>query len=197
MKKNRLQTLCKISLLGAIAAIVMYFDISLPFVPAFYKLDFSETIVLLSGFTLGAIPAIITEAVKNILILLIKGTATAGIGELANFIMGCSFVLPAVLFYHKKKTKKNAAIGLCLSVISLCIVASLMNYYIMLPAYAYFFQMDIDALVAMGSAVNTSINSLFTLIILGVVPFNIIKGSLNALLILLTYKKLKPIIKKR
>lgn len=196
MKNSRVQLLCKISMLATVAACIMYFDVSLPFLPTFYKLDFSETVVLLSGFALGPIPAVLVEALKNIIILILKGTSTAGVGEIANFIMGCSFILPATIIYHKSKSKKTAMKGMAFSIISLCIVSAFMNYFVLLPVYAYFFQMPMDGLVAMGTSVNASITDLFTLIVLAVIPFNILKGSLNAILVTLVYKKVSPILKR-
>lgn len=196
MKTSKVQLLCKVAILAALAAVLMLFYFSLPFVAPFYKLDFSEVIVLLGGFSLGVLPAIAIEALKIVLNLFLNGTTTLGIGEIANFIMGCSFVLPATLYYHRFKTKKHAAIGLGLSIISLCVVATLTNYFVLLPAYAYFFKMPMEALIAMGSAVNPSINGIFTFILLAVVPFNILKGGLSALIVVLVYKKISPILKK-
>lgn len=196
MKTSKVQTLCKIAILAAIAAVVMLFDFSLPIVPPFYKLDFSEVIVLLGGFSLGVLPAIAIEALKIVLNLLLNGTTTLGIGELANFVMGCSFILPATLFYHRFKTKKHAAMGLGISIISLCVVASITNYFVLLPIYAYFFKMPLDALINMGTAINPSINGIATFIAFGVIPFNILKGTLSALIVLIVYKRVSPILKK-
>lgn len=196
MRNSKIQIISKCAIMAALAAVIMQFSIVLPFVPTFYELDLSEVIVMLAGFALGPIAAIITEALKIILNLIIDGSATMGIGELANFLMGCSFVLPAVLFYHKNKSRANAAKGMILGSISLSIVACLMNYFILLPVYAYFFQMDIDSLVAMGSQVNGNITNLFGLVVLAVLPFNILKGSLNAVIVYFTYKKVSPILKR-
>lgn len=196
MKNNRVQLICKVSMLAALAAIVMLMEFSIPLVPPFYKIDFSEVIVLLCGFALGPIPAVICEALKIVLNLLLNGSTTYGVGEIANFIVGCSFVLPATIFYHRHKSKKYARNGLVLGTLSLCVVASIINYFILLPAYSYFMHLPIDALIDMGTAVNSNIDSLFTLILLAVVPFNLLKGILTALIVLLIYKKVSPILKK-
>ena len=196
MKNKKMQLIVKCSMMAALAAVIMLFKVSLPFVPPFYELDLSEVIVMLTGFALGPIAAIITEALKIVINLLLNGTATMGVGEFANFVMGLSFVLPAVIYYHAHKTRKSAAIGMAIGVISLCIVACLMNYFVLLPVYAYFFKMDIAALVDMGRALNGNITNLFTFITIGVLPFNIMKGVISSILVYLTYKKVSPILKK-
>lgn len=195
MKDSKVQFLAKVSILGALAGIVMVFDFSLPFVPPFYKIDFSEVIVLLCGYALGPASILLCEALKILVNLILNGTVTMGIGELANYIMGISFVLPATFMYYKHKTKRNAITGLLLGILSLCIVSSIINYYVMLPVYAYFFDMPLQAIIDMGHAVNNNIHSLWTLILLGVIPFNLLKGGLSAIIILLIYKKVSPIIK--
>ncbi len=196
MKNKQSQLMIKCAMLAALAAVVMLLKASLPFVPPFYELDLSEVIVMLAGFALGPVAAIITEAMKILLNLLMDGSATMGVGEFANFVMGLSFVLPASIYYQRHKTRKAAAIGMGIGVISLCIVACLLNYFVLLPVYAYFFKMDIQALVEMGSAINPGIDNLFTFIVIGVLPFNIIKGVLSSIVVYFTYKKVSPILKK-
>lgn len=196
MSNSKIQMIAKVAIMGALASIIMIIDIPLPFVPPFYKLDFSEVIILLSGFALGPIPAIGVEAIKILIHLLLEGSQTAGVGEVANFIMGCSYVIPAVIIYRQHKTKKQAVIGLFIGMVSLTIIASLLNYFILLPVYASAFQMPMDALIAMGTAVNPSINSLVSFILIAVVPFNIVKGGLVGLFVFLLYKHVSPVIKK-
>lgn len=101
--------MAKTALLAALAAFLMTLEIPLPFAPSFYQIDLSEVPVLLGGFALGPLAALCIELLKNLLYLLFKGTITAGVGELANFLIGLSLVLPASLFYRKKKAGK----GLC------------------------------------------------------------------------------------
>ena len=100
------QTIAKISILGALAFLVMMFEIPLPFAPEFYKLGFDEVIVLIGGFALGPWAAVCIEALKIALNLIIGGTITMGVGELTNFLIGLSFVLPATIIYQREKNKK-------------------------------------------------------------------------------------------
>lgn len=195
MKNTKIQLICKCAMMSALAAIIMLFEFAVPLVPPFYELDFSEVIILLTGFALGPMAAVITEALKIVLNLLLNGTNTMGVGEFANFMMGLSFVLPATIYYQRHKTKKDALIGMIIGTVVLCIVSAFLNYFVMLPAYAYFLNIPMEGLIQSATAVNGNINSLFTLIILAVVPFNFLKGVLTSLIVLLTYKKVSHILK--
>ncbi|TDW14638.1 riboflavin transporter FmnP [Breznakia blatticola] len=190
---KKLETLIKVSVLAAIAAVVMLFELSLvPLVPPFFKMDFSEVIVLLGGFALGPGPAIMIEALKNFINFLLDGTTTMGIGEVANFLMGCALVVPASYMYQKNKTKKQAIIGMVVGIISLSVVAMILNYFVLLPAYAYFFKMPIEAFLSQASI---PVSSLFTFMLVAVLPFNLIKGTATCLVVFLVYKKVTPILK--
>ncbi|MEG2507122.1 MAG: ECF transporter S component [Longicatena sp.] len=198
--KSRLDvhSIAKISILGALACILMMFQFPLPFAPAFYQLDFSEVVVLIGGFALGPWAAVCIEALKIVLNLLLNGSATMGVGELGNFIIGCALVLPPVILYKKEKTKKHAIVGLLIGTILMSVVGAIVNYFVLLPAYAFFMQpyLTIDMIIGMGHAINSNINSLLPLVLICVVPFNIVKGIMVSAVVMLTYKKIAPVLKK-
>lgn len=112
LKKNYLNInmIAKIAVMGALAGALMFFEFPLPFLPPFYKIDFSEVAVLISGFALGPLAAVLVEFIKIVVHLLIKGTTTLFVGELANFLIGCSFVVPAALIYKYHKNKRSSAL---------------------------------------------------------------------------------------
>ena len=139
---------------------------------------------------------LLIEFVKILLNLIINGSATAGVGELANFCIGCSFCIPAGMIYRRKKTKKGAMLGLISGTLIMTILGCFINAYIMLPTYAKAFQMPIDSLIEMGTKVNASITDLFTFVMFAVVPFNLLKGVLVSIIVMLIYKKISPIIKR-
>lgn len=184
-----------IGLLSAIAIVLMLFEIPLGFAPSFYKIDLSEVPVLIGAFALGPVAGIVIEAVKIALNLLIDGTITAGVGEAANFAIGCALVVPSAIIYQRKKTRKSALMGLIVGTIVLVVIGSVLNAYVLLPTYAKAFHMDLNALVAMGTAVNPAITSLNTFVLFAVAPFNLIKGVAVSILTLLLYKKISPILK--
>ena len=194
-KKLSTKMVAQIGMLGAIAVVLMLFEIPLPFAPSFYEIDFSEVPVLIGAFSMGPMAGVLIELIKIILNLCINGTVTAGVGELANFVIGCAMVLPAAIIYKRKKTKKGAVIGLVTGTLFMTFAGCFINAYVMLPTYAKAFGMPIEALVGLGSAINASITDLFTFVMFAVVPFNLLKGVLVSIIVLLIYKKISPILK--
>ena len=189
-----LKTLTKISILSAISAIIMLFEFPLPFAPSFYELDLSEAVILMGGFAMGPMAAVCMELLKNVLNFLINGTITAGIGELANFAMGCAFVVPASLFYKYHKTLKGAIASLIIGTASLVVVGCFVNYYVMIPAYVTLANFPMEAILGMASSVNGLVNSLETMILFAVAPFNLVKGIICSIINLLLYKKLSKVL---
>ena len=194
-KKLNTKKIAQIGMLSAIAVVLMLFEIPLPFAPSFYEIDFSEVPVLIGAFSMGPMAGVLIEMIKIILNLCINGTMTAGVGELANFVIGCALVLPAALIYNVKKTKKSALIGLVVGTVFMTVSGCFINAYVMLPTYAKAFGMPIEALVQMGTAVNAKITDLLTFVMFAVVPFNLLKGVLVSVIVFLIYKKISPILK--
>jgi len=183
------------ALLGAMAVVLMLFEVPLWFAPSFYELDFSEVPVLIGAFALGPVAGAVIEMIKILANLVITGTDTVGVGELANFLIGCSFVVPAAIVYYRKKTFKNAVIGMIVGTASMVVLGGFMNAFVLLPAYAYFFNMPVDVLIGMGTKVNPSIKNMSTFIFFAVIPFNLLKGVAVSLITLLVYKRISGVIK--
>lgn len=193
--KMSVKMITQVGMLGAIAVVLMLFEIPLPFAPSFYEIDFSEVPVLVGAFAMGPMAGVFIEFVKILLNLLNNGTETAGVGEFANFLIGISFCLPASWIYRKMHSKKGAIIGLASGTIVMTIVGCFLNAYLLLPTYAKAFEMPIDALVGRGTSINANITDLFTFVVFAVVPFNLLKGVLVSLIVVLIYKKISPILK--
>ncbi len=190
-EKNRLRirNITRIAVLAAIAVILMLFEFPLPFAPGFYELDLSESIILMGGFAMGPVAAVLIELLKVLLNLIINGTSTAYIGEMANFVIGCSFVVPAALIYKCKKCHIGAIIALIVGTLTLTIVGSLMNYFVLIPAFSQFYGLPLDKIVSMGSAANPLVGDLKTLVAFAVAPFNLVKGVICSVINLLLYKR--------
>ncbi len=197
IKKNSSMStvyLAKIGLLAAISAIVMIFQIPLWFAPSFYKLDLSDTVALIGGFALNPMAVVYIQLVKIILNFLIDGTVTGGVGELANFIMGVSFCFTASYIYHRNKTLKSAIIGMICGTIAICITGGLLNLYFLIPAYSVAYDIPMDALIGMGTAVNPNITDLNGLILFATIPFNFVKAFINSIATIILYKKLSKVL---
>ncbi|EDT23960.1 ECF transporter S component [Clostridium perfringens] len=175
MKTKTLNTnrFIKLSLLSAIAVILMYIDF--PVIPIFpwLKIDLSDVPALMGAFAFGPLAGVIIELMKNLLILIVKGTGTGFVGELANFLVGVALVWPAALVYKKNKTKKTAILGMLLGVLCIEVVGILANVYLLLPAYG----------MAMSKA------ELMQYVTVGLIPFNGIKSILVCGITYALYKK--------
>ena len=195
-RTNKTRTLVEIGMLGAIATVLMLFEFPIPFIaPPFYEMDLSEVPVLVGAFALGPMAGATIELIKILINLMINGTATAFVGEIGNYIIGCSFIIPAAVIYKKKKSKKNALIAMIVGTLTMAVFGCFLNAYVLLPTYAAAFGMPIDAIIGMGSAINGNITNIMTFVVIAVAPFNIIKGIVVSLITMLIYKHISPILK--
>ena len=196
--KERILSTRKIAVIGmvsAIAAVLMVLEFPLPFAPSFYGMDFSELPALIGTFAFGPVAGVLIEFCKIVLKILFKPTSTAFVGELANFAVGCSFLLPASCVYLFHKTKKSALIGSIAGTLCMTVFGTAFNAVYLLPKFAQLFGMPLDAIIGMGTAVNPAIDSITTLVIFAVAPLNLLKGGLVSVITMLIYKKISPIIK--
>ncbi len=191
----KVRHMAQMGMLAAISVVLMLFEIPLPFAPAFYEIDFSEVPVLVGSFAMGPLAGAGIEFLKILLNFAVNGTDTAGVGEFANFLIGCALVVPAALVYRKRRTKSGAVIGMIVGTAFMTFVGCFLNACVLLPAYAKAFGMPMDALVGMGAAVNHYITDLTTFAVFAVAPFNLLKGFLVSLIVLLIYKKIRPVLK--
>ena len=182
--------ICIIGICGAIAAVLHMLDFPLLFLaPEFYKLDFSELPVMLCGFFLGPSAAVFCEVVKILLKLLLKGTSTAFVGDFANFVVGCSLVLPAIIVYHTKKSKASAMWGCVAGTVILAVFGSMFNAVYLLPKFSQLYGIPMDAIINMGSTINGGITDITSFVALAVAPLNLIKGAMISILTVLMYKR--------
>lgn len=183
-----------VAMFSALGGVLMLLEIPMFFAPGFYKMDFSELPVLMSSFYLGPVAGVLTELFKVAIKLLFKGTTTAYVGDFANFVVGCSFVLPASVIYHHHKTRKTAIIGMAAGTVCLTVFGSAFNAFYLIPKFSVLFGLPLDQIIAMGTAVNGSITSVWTLVLFAVVPFNILKGVIDSLVTYLLYKRVEPLL---
>ncbi len=195
---GRILTTRKIAMIGmfsAVAGILMLFEVTLPFIaPTFYKIDISELPVLICGFAFGPVAGVLTEFIKIIIKLIFKPTSTAFVGELANFCVGCTMILTATIIYHFKKKKKTAIIGCVAGTLVMSVFGTLFNAVYLLPTFAVMYGMPLDALIGMGTAINSNITGVYTFVAFCVAPLNLIKGTLVSILTFVLYKPLSPIL---
>lgn len=179
------------AVLSAISYILAFFEFPVPLSPSFARMDLSDLPALIGAFAYGPVSGVLIELVKNALQLLTS--STGGIGELANFIMGSSFVVCAGLIYKFHKTKKMALIACLTASVTMGIVAAIVNYFILLPAFEVF--LPIDQLIASFSEFMPFIKTKLDVVLFNAFPFNLLKGIGISIVTMLLYKHLTPILK--
>lgn len=197
-KTGRILSTQKMVITGILSAIAsMFYILEFPvfFLPGFYMLDFSELPALVGAFALGPVAGVMIEICKIILKLIIKGTSTAFVGELANFAIGCSFILPASVIHMFGRTKQSAIAACMVGTICMTVFGAVFNVIYLLPAFEKLYGMPMAVIVEMGTAVNTFIVDVKTLVLFAVVPMNVLKGASVSVIMILIYKKLNTILK--
>lgn len=112
----------------AVSYILAFVEFPVPLSPAFARMDLSDFPALIGAFAFGPVSGIMIELVKNGLQLL--STSTGGVGELANFLIGASFVWAAGFIYRFHKTKKTAWVSCIAGSFIMGIAAAAANYFI-------------------------------------------------------------------
>ncbi|MBQ7230777.1 MAG: ECF transporter S component [Oscillospiraceae bacterium] len=202
LKHRQVSPARRVTIIGmctAIAIVLYVMDFPVPFLaPPFYKLDFSEIPVLLCGFFLGPSAGVICLALKVLVKLLLTSTTTAFVGDFANFIVGCTLVLPAVILYHLHKTKRSALVGLVVGTLSMAIFGSAFNAIYLIPEFSRLFGLPLEAIIGMGAEIHPSIDSINRLALLCVAPLNIVKGTAVSVLTMLLYKHVaRPLFREK
>lgn len=179
--------LTRMALLAAMASVLFLVEIP---VVAFYKLDLSNIPVLLGAFSMGTVPGLIILAAKSLIGLL--HSSSAGIGELADFIMGAAMTVPASAFYHRHKTRKNALIGMTAGTLCMAVISVLVNKWIMLPFYMGAYHMDMSGILSYAN--TAGVDSEWKLLLMITAPFNLLKGAVLSAVTGLIYKPLSPLL---
>ena len=195
-KTSAARRAASVGLLSAISAVLMLFELPMPFAPSFYKLDISELPVMIGAYAFGPSAGVLIEFIKIVLKLFMKGTSTAFVGELANFAVGSSFVIPAATLYYANRTKKTAIKSCILGTICITIFGTAFNALYLLPAFAKLYGMPLEAILSMGAEVNSLAgDNIVTFVIACVAPLNLIKGTVDSVITLLVYKRISPVLK--
>lgn len=186
-KKNNVKFLVSVAMLSSIAFVLMLLKFPIPPFPSFLKIDFSDLPALIGMLIFGPMAGVLVEFLKNVLDYLISGSDTGiPIGHLANFVSGLFFILPTYYIYNKLKTKKGMTIALIISTVIMSIVMSVLNYFVLLPAYTF--------LLNWPAMSGTEVRQY---IVAGIFPFNIVKGIAMSIIFMFLFTKMGTWIKKQ
>ena len=196
MRNKRISTtvMVRAALLGTIACVLMQLSLSLPIFPGFLELDVSDVPALIAVITTGPLTGLLVSLIKNLLDPIIFGTSTGGLGNFANFVIGTALVVPIGLIYQRRKNISSYLLGSVVGIVTMVVVASLTNYFILLPLYSLMF-MPIENIILMANSVNSLVTDIPTLILFTIVPFNLLKGIVTVLLGYMLYTVLKPVLR--
>lgn len=187
MKNNKLRSMIVIGMLSSISFVLMLLNFPLPALPPFLKVDFSDVPALIAAITMGPVAGILVALFKNVLYWIFSGSPTGvPVGEMANFATSILFMLPVYAIYRKIASSKGLLIGLVAGVLAMTIGMSVLNYFVFLPMYTYF----LNAPALTGSAMRD-------IIVLGILPFNLIKGILLSVVVFMLFKTMKTWLDKQ
>ena len=194
---SRIRAITITAMLSAVAFLLMFLEFPIPtLIPPFVKLDISDLPELLAAFALGPLYGVGVAFLKNLLHILIKGTSSAYVGELFNFVMGGVFAFTAGSIYRFRKSRTGAVIGSVVGAVAMAVLSVPLNYFLVYPAYVVCYGMPLEAIIGMYQEILPSSDSLVKCLTIFNMPFTFVKGILDVLLCLLIYKPLSPILHK-
>ena len=195
MQKRKYDTkwLCITALMGAIAAVLQFFEFAVPVMPSFIKFDFSDLPAMIAAFAAGPVSGAAVCLIKNLLHL--PFGSSAGIGELANFLIGCGLVIPAGIIFDRDRTKRGAVIASLIGSIFMALISLPINMFITYPFYQNF--MPLEAIIGAYQKINPNVNGLLMCLIVFNVPFTLIKGLCCSAITIAVYNYIAPLIRAR
>ena len=185
------QRMTRIALLAAIST-VLFIIPGIPIV-AFYKLDLSNIPVLLGGFSMGPLAGLLILGIKS-LIGALTSSMTAGVGELADFLFGAALMLPSVLIYQRDKSRKTALLGMAVGTLAMIVSGVLLNAYLLIPAYAKAFGLQVQDILAMVTKIYPSLDTMWEILLWVTAPFNLLKGAVLSTFTFVLYRHLSPLL---
>lgn len=194
-KKLNVRALTVTAVMGALSTVLMMIEFSVPIMPAFIKLDFSELPALITGFAYGPLWGIAVCFIKNFIHVFVS--STGAIGEVSNFILGAVFVGIAGLIYKKNKNKKSALVSCLIASAVMSVFSVFSNYFVVYPLYIKVLGMTEGMILGMYQAILPSVDNLFEAIAIFNLPFNFVKMIIVSLMCFAIYKRISPILKKQ
>ena len=175
-----------IGICAAISFVLMFVKFPISYL-GFLELEVSDVPAAIVAIIYGPISGVLVELIKNVLHL--TATSTGMSGELSNFMVSLGFVIPLGLVAKKSKSTKNLILGFVLGTIGLALMGMFTNYFITVPLYLSLF--GEEAVMGMVQATIPSIDNLAKLVMIGITPFNVVKGLIISVVTFLLYKGLK------
>ncbi len=199
MERTRIHKLATVGCLAALSSVLMLLDFPIGLVPGFIKFDFSDVPALIAAFAVGPVWGCAVAMIKNLINVIVS--QSAGIGELANFVISVSLVLPAGVIYKKlsllslKKDSKSVVLACIAGGVSMTVMSIPMNYFIVFPFYSVAYGTAMDSIIMAFTRIYPFINGLLDTVIVIMAPFNMFKAAVNCSIAAIVYKRIIPIFK--
>lgn len=190
-KRTDVRKMTMTAMLAAVATVLMFFSFSVPLMPSFIKLDFSELPALIASFAFGPVSGAMVCLIKNLVNLLF--TTTGGVGELSNFVLGASFVFTAGAVYRRRRNRAGALTGSVIGAAAMAVIGVFSNYFVVYPVYTAF--MPMEAILGMYRAINPAVENLWDALLWFNLPFTFLKGMCSVAMAFVIYKPLSPVLK--
>lgn len=192
-EKTKITKLTVTAMLTAIAVVLQYIEVSVPLVPSFLKLDFSDIPELIGAFVISPLYGVIICFLKNLIHL--PMTSSVAVGELSNFILGAVFVFVAGMIYKHNKTKKNAIVASLVGAFAMAVLSVVTNYFVVYPVYAQLWAGgDMQVILNMYKAILPASDTLLKSLVIFNLPFTFVKGIVVAIVTIIIYKPLSKLI---
>lgn len=192
-KRISARVIAVVGVLTAVAVVLQYLEISIPIVPSFLKLDFSDLPALLGAYAFGPLAGVLIQLLKNLIHLAVSQSGF--VGELSNFLLGAVFVLTAGLIYQHRKTKANALLAGILGALAMALVSVPVNYFVVYPLYYSVLGFPEQAVLSMYQAILPSVGSMLKALLIFNLPFTLVKGLISVFVSMLIYKPLSRLFK--
>ena len=179
MKESRFSTryMAAVAMFAALSFVAVLLAKVIPNVAGFLSYEPKDAVIVIAGLLYGPLTSVLISVIVSFIEMLTIST-TGPYGFLMNVVSTCAFAAPAAWYYQKNRTQKGAVIGLGIGVITM-VVAMLLWNYIITPFY-------------MGVPRETVAGMLMSVFL----PFNLVKGGINAALTLLLYKPVVGALRK-
>lgn len=193
MKNKKVRVITGTAVLTAVAFGLQFIEVSIPIMPSFIKLDFSDLPALIGAFAYGPLAGVLIQLLKNVIHLPLSSSMF--IGELSNFVLGATFVLTAGLIYKRKKTKKNAVLAGVMGALAMGIICFPLNNFVIYPLYYSVLGLPEPAVLGMYQVLLPSVKNIPQALLIFNVPFTFVKGMISVVVSILIYKPISPLLK--
>ncbi len=184
VKKGSFRVKVTVCIFVSLSIILMYFRVRIPIFPNFLDFDLSDIPIFFISLVFSPLMGILALFVKNLLVCLLMGSFTYGVGEIANFLMGGSFIFIASYLFKNLKSYKYI-LSYVFGLLALILSSLVLNYFVILPVYGRVLGITIEEIIG-GS-------NLFKFLLVVIVPYNIIKSIIIFFPIIFILNKFKKI----